>query len=797
MPGRFWTRWTCLLAFLGCCVAILWAGPAAAQGVDPEGRLITEVRIEGLVAVPEELVRNAIRTEAGQAYSARVIGEDIRRLEMLGRFGPPIESAIRDNGDGTLIVIFRVNEEPALAGIRFQGNKAFNTTQLLTRVVLRAGDPIDQSLIDRGARAIEAAYEDKGYFATSVSIDEEALTDRRELVYRVVEGPKVRIVDIRFEGNVAFRDEALSDQIRSEEYFLLFFPGHLNRTLLDFDVAAIRQYYQNAGYLEADVGRVIELSPNSRDAIVTFQVKEGPRYTVDDIAVRFTRDGQPTDRQLFQPRQIELLTAVVRGGVFSDERVTASAESIRVWYGRLGYINLAVNIERIFDRQAATVDVVINIDEGSGPTIVGRIEVIGTTRTKVEEVLHRINGIEPGRPIDYAGLQLTRSLVSESTLFTGGTVTLLGSPDDPVRDVLIEINERQTGSFNFFVGVNSDLGVSGGVTLTQRNFDITDFPESTDEFLNGEAFIGGGQRFTLTLAPGNENSIYEVGFREPYLFESDYFFNFNLRFSQNIREEFDEGRNSIRVGVGRRLGDIWTGSVNLRFDQVDIDDIDPSAPVDVFAVAGETELSSAGISLTRSTTDSNVRPSRGSRIVLNLDQFGALGGDFDFAKVNLAFNQFWTLDEDFLGRKSILSFSAQIGYIFADTNDIPLFERFYAGGRNFRGFDNRGVGPRGVRMDTMTVGDDPVGGRFRLVTRLEYEVPLYQESVRWAIFTDQGTVQDDFGVDEWRVAIGTGLRFIIPFFGQAPVAIDFAIPLIEQDGDETEIFSFSIDLPFN
>lgn len=778
-------------------LAIGLARPTLAQGFDPEGRLITEVQIEGLVSVPEELVRNALRTEPGQPYDGQVISRDIERLEMLGRFGPPIESAVRDNGDGTLVVVFRVNEEPALAGIRFAGNKAFRTDQLLTQVVLRAGDPIDRSLIDRGIRTIEQAYEEKGYFATTVTVDEDALADRRELVYTIVEGPKVKVQEIRFEGNTVFRDEALEDRIRSEEAYLLFFKGHLNRTLLDFDVAAIRQHYQNAGYLEADVGRTIALSPNMRDAVVTFQIKEGPRYTVNDIEVRFSRNGQPTDRQLFQERQVEMLMALVRGGVFTEQRTEQSTESIRVWYGRLGYINVRVGIDRLFDRENAKVDVVVSIDEGSGPTIVGTVTVIGNTRTKIEEVLHRINGLDPGRPIDYAGLQLTRALVAESTLFTGGTVTLLGQEDDPVRDILIEVNERNTGSLNFFVGVNSDLGVSGGVSLTQKNFDITDWPESFEEFANNKAFLGGGQRFNLTIAPGNRNSLFEVGFREPYLFESDYFFDLNLRLSQSVRENFDEGRARGRIALGRRLGDVWTGSVNARFEQIEIDDIEVDAPVDVFAVAGSNELSSLGFSLTRSTTDSNISPGRGSRLVLNFDQYGALGGDYDFTKVNLAYNQFWTLDEDFLGRKSILSFSAQVGYIFEDNNAIPLFERFYAGGRNFRGFDTRGAGPRGIRADTMTLGDDPVGARFRLLTRLEYEVPLYQENVRWAVFTDQGTVQEDFGVDQWRVSIGTGFRFIIPFFGQAPIAIDFAIPLIEEEGDETEIFSFSIDLPFN
>ena len=94
-------------------------------------------------------------------------------------------------------------------------------------------------------------------------------------------------------------------------------------------------------------------------------------------------------------------------------------------------------------------------------------------------------------------------------------------------------------------------------------------------------------------------------------------------------------------------------------------------------------------------------------------------------------------------------------------------------------------------------GDDPVGGQFQLLSRLQYEVPVYSQFIRWAVFTDQGTVQDEFGVDQWRVSVGTGIRLQIPFFGQAPIAIDFGFPILEEEGDESQLISFSIDLPFN
>ena len=45
-------------------------------------------------------------------------------------------------------------------------------------------------------------------------------------------------------------------------------------------------------------------------------------------------------------------------------------------------------------------------------------------------------------------------------------------------------------------------------------------------------------------------------------------------------------------------------------------------------------------------------------------------------------------------------------------------------------------------------------------------------------------------------SVGVGLRLYIPAFGQLPIAFDFAIPIQKEDGDETQVFSFTAELPF-
>jgi outer membrane protein insertion porin family len=51
-------------------------------------------------------------------------------------------------------------------------------------------------------------------------------------------------------------------------------------------------------------------------------------------------------------------------------------------------------------------------------------------------------------------------------------------------------------------------------------------------------------------------------------------------------------------------------------------------------------------------------------------------------------------------------------------------------------------------------------------------------------------------MEEYRVSVGVGIRVYIPQLGPTPLAFDFGFPMIKQDLDQTQLFSFSADLPF-
>lgn len=778
-------------------VASLLVPEVALAQVDVTNRPVADIKVEGLKHVPLQLVTNQIRLNKGEAYDAKTVEEDIVRITHLGRF-----SAVRANvvaqADGTVVVTYKLIEQTLLADVQVVGNKAITDQELLNLVKLKGGDPADPFLMERGIQEIKRSYEKAGYFVTDVAIDREMLNDSGVLLYRVREGPRPRIRGLKTEGNTTYTEDELKSKIRSKSYILIFRKGELNREQLDADAARIRDFYRERGFLDCEVGRRIDLSNDQKDAVIVFVISEGARYTVEKITVE--------GNKLFDTAQVIEALDLKVGDVFSNDRLKKSQELVQDMYGKIGFIDTRVQIDRLFHEHSPRVDVAVKVDEGNAYTV-GKVTIKGNQLTQDKVPMRQFRGIYPGERYDRGGIKLTEQRLKESSLFSDAQVTVLGDRGDEVRDAVVELKERNTGSLSFGAGISSDAGVIGAIDLVQRNFDIADVPDSASEFFSGKAFRGAGQYFALSLQPGIETSTYSVTFKEPYLLESNYFLDTRLFFFSRDRDKYNEQRIGANIGFGQNFGDIWSASLRGRGELVTIEDIDGDAPLDVFDVEGTNLITAVGPTIVRNTTDSRIFPTRGSRMEIGISRAGLLGGDFDFTTAAFEYNKYWTVDEDFFGRKSVFSIRNQIGYIIE--GDAPLFERFYAGGhRTFRGFAFRGVSPRGIRHtrgydgvfgtadDGRIHGDYPVGGDFLFLTSFEYNIPVYQDIVRWVFFADTGTVNENISLRNYRVSIGTGLRIKIPFLGQAPFALDFAYPLIKDSSDDTRYFSFDLAVPF-
>lgn len=347
-------------------------------------------------------------------------------------------------------------------------------------------------------------------------------------------------------------------------------------------------------------------------------------------------------------------------------------------------------------------------------------------------------------------------------------------------DLDIFVQEARTGKFSFGVAINSNAGLTGQITVEERNFDLFRLPRSWDDFLNGGAFRGGGQYLRVEAYPGNRFQRYMVSLTEPYLLGTN--INGTTSFSYFDRNWFDyfESRYGGTFGLGYRITPDLSIQSSLRLESVGISNPRVAGVSELDAVIGRHDVFGGKLQLLHDTRDLPMAPTEGHYFHASYEQ---VFGNYDFGRGELDYSQYYTLRErpDGSGRH-VLAFSTQLGF---QGSDSPLFEHYFAGGYNtLRGFQIRGASP----VDNTV----RIGGRFKFINSLEYFFPLTADDmVKGVVFCDFGTVEQTIAFnDPFRVSPGFGLRINIPALGPAPLALDVAFPVSSAATDQQQSFSY-------
>lgn len=764
---------------------------ALAQQEQLLDRPVSKISFSGLERVPEQKVLNNIRSRVGSPYEPSTSRGDISRLTRLGDFSSiDVEATLLE--DGTVSLTYYFKEQTLLAQVQVVGNRVISDSALLGPTGLRRGSARDDFLIERGLRTMREAYRKKGYYLTTVGIDQQQLDENDVLIYEIIEGPRVRVRHIEFVGNTHFPTKVLQAEISTRTWFPFLIRGELDNEMLASDVKSLDMYYKDRGYLDVRVDRTIEISPDQKEAKVLYLIEEGERFRVGDIQ---SGSFNGSDLTVFAADQLAALITLKKGDVYRADRVQKSTELIRNSYGAMGYLDTQVQLFPV-RREAGSslVDVRVEVREGEIAKV-GMVNIHGNSLTR-DRIIRRPIYLEPGRRFDGNEVEGAKERIEQTGLFNDVRVTVQQeSEDNPGhRDVLVEVKEKNTGSLNFGVGFGSDSGVLGSISLNQDNFDIFDIPETFTELVRGRAFRGAGQKFNVTFQPGNEIFAYDVSLSNPNIFDTAYTLGGTAGYYRRIFRDYTEQRLYAGAQLSRRLGDVWVVEGRLNVANIRLEDIAFGAPLQIYEDEGPDDAVDTGFSLVRTTIDRMVRPTSGSRIDLNFDNFGLYAGDLTFNRTRVDYTAYFALDRDFLGRTSTLRLDASAGYIFGGT--APTYEKFYLGGRTLRGFEFRTVSPKGTPSVPGGPNDIPVGGNWLVFLGSQYQFPLVSTVIDGVVFCDSGTVTNTVGFSDYRLSVGVGVRLYLPQLGPTPLAFDFAFPMMKAEYDDTQLFSFSAELPF-
>ena len=354
------------------------------------------------------------------------------------------------------------------------------------------------------------------------------------------------------------------------------------------------------------------------------------------------------------------------------------------------------------------------------------------------------------------------------------------SPNAPTVPLNINVAETRTGRFSFGAGVNSDLGVTGQISIDERNFDIWRPPRSWDDLWSGRAWRGGGQGLRIEAMPGSQVQRYMASLTEPYLFDTNVSLTLSGYFFDRRYDDWDEQRLGGRVGLGYRLTPDLSVSAAVRAENVNIHDATVLVP-ELAEALGDNSLFSGRFTVAHDTRDTPFFPTEGHYIELGYEQ---VFGSFDYPRFNAELRKYFLLNQrpDGSGRHT-MAYSFRLGM---SGDEQPIYENYFAGGfSTMRGFDFRGASP----MD----GTVQVGGAFQFLGTMEYLFPLTADDmVKGVLFVDFGTVEEKIKIEpnDYRVSPGFGLRIAIPALGPAPLALDFAIPVAREGTDDIQNFSF-------
>ncbi|MGF1579980.1 MAG: outer membrane protein assembly factor BamA [Gemmataceae bacterium] len=766
---------------VGFLLGFSWIGGVMAQQ-GYQTRVVRDIKVTGNRRVTRETILANMRTKPGRPYNKAVFQEDLRKLSGLGYFRD-VQGYTPPSSDGQVSIEVVVTEHKNLVTqVVVKNARHVKLDDLPTLGQIKAGVPLNPTLNKVAAREIEQFYHAKGYTLAKVVLDEGSRPSDQRVVFNVTEGPIIRIRKVNFVGNRTLAwSGRLKTQIQSKEALLRLIGGMYNPHQIEQDVRKLEEYYRENGYLDASVSVEPRFTPNFQYVDLTFHVHEGPRYRVHQITV----DGVENLEQA----QVESVLQLKKGDHYKEAVVQQDLQYIQGLYGWRGY-KVAARRELYYPEEGLAHVRYQVLDQPRPPAKIGQIIIYGNETTR-DRVIRRLLPLYPGQTLQFPLLREAERNLIRSRLFEADpsrgqrpTVRVIEDPENPnseFKDIEVRVAETTTGSLLFGLGLNSDAGIVGSIVLNERNFDLFRPPTSIADILEFKAFRGGGQEFRLEAVPGTELQRYSATWREPFLFDRPISLTVSGYYRDRIFVEYTERRVGGRFTLGKQLNPMWSVTGGLRIENVEVDSVPFFAPNDLLDVVGNSFLVAPRIAVIRDNRDSFLRATEGGRIELSYEH---VFGDFTYPVLSAEASRYFTTWQRRDGSgKQVLAVHGQVSYA---GDDVPVFERFYAGGyRSLRGFSFRGVGPEKSGFK--------VGGNFMMLASLEYQVPVLANDQVYAVaFLDSGTVESDVEVTDYRVTAGFGLRMVVPMMGPVPIALDFGFPLLSGPNDNEQLFSFTL-----
>ncbi|HSE50530.1 MAG TPA: outer membrane protein assembly factor BamA [Terriglobales bacterium] len=695
------------------------------------------VEIHGQRRIPAESIRARIFTRAGDVYDPAGVERDFNSLWNTGYF-EDLRIEREDVAGGVVIHIY-VKERPTIRRIEYKGLNSVSQSDVLDRfkerkVGLTVESQYDPTRIKRAETVLKELLGEHGRQFAKVTPEIHPIPPGAVAVlFNVVEGPKVKVGKIRFEGNkhisgrklrramVNLRPIGIPHSIFLENLWAKTYDA----SKLTEDTERVRDAYQQRGYFKAlvndpktkvrDTGGInfpfFWKSKKGKAIDITLPIEEGERYRLGSITFK-------NNKAIADQRALRGLFPIKDGDIFDISAIRKGLQNLTKAYGEYGYINFTSIPDTKIDDDKKVISLEIDVDEGK-QFYVRRIEFEGNTTTR-DKVIRRELAVEEGglynsRLWDMSILRLNQLNYFEQLKPEQDTVIRRNEGEGTV-DLTLKLKEK---------GKNQ-IGLNGGVSGLSGSFVGLSYQTNN--------FLGLGETLTIQANVGSREKNLLFGFTEPYMFDRplqtgftiyhrsyDYdqariaaelsgqqlnlpqsFLNtlqnyrqsstgISLYASYPLRHSFK--RVGLTYALDRTSIDTFSDASRFAFENIDFRSI--SGPNALRGIVTSKLLPSFSFS----TINNNFRPTGGNSLYLG-GEIAGLGGNVRSLRPIVEYKIWFPMKglrftHDPGNAPQILGVRLQASYLTGWGGIVaPPFERAYMGGdTDLRGFDIRTISP--------------------------------------------------------------------------------------------------------
>ena len=757
---------------------------------------VERIEIIGNERVSRETILYYLQSREGGYFSDELLQKDFRILWSTGFFSNlRIE---KEAGASGKIVKITVEENPVIKTITYKTGKKVKEDDIINK--LKEKDEYILPYSYYSSAKVQGVKEtitdlllEKGLHAAKVEVEASRKGKNEiELLFKVDEGPKIRVGKVEFIGSPKLPQGILREGMKSNQPhgIISWVTGKdvYKENKLAEDLSLVKQKLQEYGYMEATVGeprieqmtkRTIFFKKQPMMKIV-IPVNAGYLYLAGDVTIE--------GNKAIASQYLRSLIKLKKGDVYSTKVREKSVESIGELYRNGGYLYVQVMPVESLDPKNKRVNVAFNVYEGE-VAYLHRLDFRGNTYTK-DKVIRREMLLREGDRFSLALFKDSILRVKQLGLVDlEKEPEIKPNPEEPTQiDATINVKELQRNNIQFTAGYSGYEGMFVALSYSTVNF------------------LGAGENLEITAQYGKRVKNYVFGFSEPYFLDYPITLGFNIydRFIM-IPYLYDRKGRGADLIIGARLKGYIKGNLTYSYENVEIkpssyEEEDYPGYYSPYSYSygypyyggygyGKYAVSSLIPTIYRSTVDSPLTPTRGTMYLLSMKYAGGfLGGEVSFIKPHLEWT-YWLP----ISRKQ--SFGFHFNYSIINSfggSDIPFWERFYMGGeRDIRGYDIYSIGPR-------TEEGSLFGGEKSILFNAEYVFqvggPLYL-----ILFYDRGNTYLEAQPISFRdmySSAGLEARIFVPAL-RVPFRLIFAYNNRRiYEGDDNFNFRFAIGTTF-